>query len=299
MKDRVIRLFIVAAVSVAALHSLHGQTAPSLQETSLHSAAGSPGSICGQNAAPASLKDALRQVCQRKPPLTADSAIHKTIVIGFVGGFVKHDDSKHPEVQFAGYLRDRYPSAVHAEVFSNHDGQKALRQVVSLLDTNSDGALSAAEKDQARIIIYGHSWGASETVAFARELAQKGIPVLLTIQVDTIAKPGQNVSVIPPNVATAVNFYQPGGLLHGHPEILPADPVRTKILGNFRMTYEGHPINCDNYSWFARTFNKPHHEIENDPRVWDQAASLIESELSGSTSSHAAELESGNIGNAP
>jgi hypothetical protein len=45
------------------------------------------------------------------------------------------------------------------------------------------------------------------------------------------------------------------------------------------MTYE-HPINCDNYPWYARTFNRPHHEIENDPRVWDQAASLIDAELS-------------------
>jgi hypothetical protein len=47
------------------------------------------------------------------------------------------------------------------------------------------------------------------------------------------------------------------------------------------MKYRNHPINCDNYPWIARTFNKPHHEIENDPRVWDQLASLIDSELSG------------------
>jgi hypothetical protein len=136
------------------------------------------------------------------------------------------------------------------------------------------------EREQARIIIYGHSWGASQTVTLARGLERNGIPVLLTIQVDSIAKLGQKDSTIPPNVATAVNFYQPRGLLHGRSEILAADPARTKIVGNFRMTYEDHPINCDNYSWFARTFNKPHHEIENDPRVWDQAASLIDSEVS-------------------
>jgi hypothetical protein len=46
------------------------------------------------------------------------------------------------------------------------------------------------------------------------------------------------------------------------------------------MTYEGYHVNCDNYSWYARFFNKPHHQIENDPRVWDQAASLIDSQLS-------------------
>ena len=213
-----------------------------------------------------------------------DSTIPKMIVIGFVGGFAKRDDAKHPEVQFAAQLRVRYSSQIHAEVFSNHEGKKALRQVLCLLDTDRDGTLTRIEKEQAKIIIYGHSWGASETVAFARELGQRGIPVLLTIQLDSIAKPGQEDSTIPPNVANAVNFYQPRGLLHGRSEISAADPARTRIVGNFRMTYQNHPINCDNYPWLARTFNKPHHEIENDPRVWNQAASLIDSELSSTKS---------------
>jgi hypothetical protein len=216
---------------------------------------------------------------------TKDEVIQKTIVIGFVGGFVRNDDSRHPEVQFAAYLRNRYPSTVYAEVFSNHEGQRALRQVLHLLDTDHDGDLSTSEKQQARIIIYGHSWGASETVSLARKLGQNGIPVLLTIQMDTIAKPGQNGSTISPNVANAINFYQSRGPLHGRSEILAADPARTTIIGNFQMTYAGYPVNCDNYSWYARLFNKPHHEIENDPRVWDRAASLIDSKLSnpGST----------------
>jgi hypothetical protein len=212
-------------------------------------------------------------------PAVADPAIPRVIVIGFVGGFARRDDLKHPEVQFAANLRDRYPSQVHAEVFSNHQGQDALRQVTRLLDADHDGTLTPAEKEQAKIIVYGHSWGASETVAFAKALGQKGIPVLLTIQLDSIAKPGQRDSTIPPNVASAVNFYQPRGLLHGRREISAADPASTRIIGNFRMTYKNHRINCDNYPWLARTFNKPHHEIENDPRVWSQVASLIDSEL--------------------
>jgi hypothetical protein len=50
------------------------------------------------------------------------------------------------------------------------------------------------------------------------------------------------------------------------------------------MTYENRAINCDNYSWYSRTLNKPHHEIENDFRVWDQIASLINSDLPGAPS---------------
>jgi hypothetical protein len=115
-----------------------------------------------------------------------------------------------------------------------------------------------------------------------------GIPVTLTIQIDSITKPGRDNSMIPPNVAGAVNFYQTRGPLHGRSKILAADPGRTKIIGNFWMTYRDNPINCDNYSWYARVLNKPHHEIENDPRVWDQATSLIDSEFPGTTARPAA-----------
>jgi len=283
MRDRhywkfVAPLFVFAATWLMSLGTAHGQAmslTDNIQPLSARAA-----TICEEASAPPSLKDALRQVCLRKPAVRIGSSIPQTIIIGFVGGFVKRDDPKHPEVQFAAYLRDRYASGIHVEVFSNHAGREALRQVEQLLDTDHDGGLSAAEKQQARIIIYGHSWGASETVAFARELGQKNIPVLLTIQLDSIVKPGQQDSTIPPNVASAVNFYQSEGFLHGRRKILAADPARTKIIGNFQMTYRDHPINCDNYPWFPRTFNKPHHEIENDPRIWDQLTSLIDAELS-------------------
>lgn len=284
MKDRHYWKFIAPLCVLAATGlispSAHGQ-ALSLTDT-LQPLNSRAGTICQETFAPPSLKDALRQVCLRKPAAKIDSSIPETIIIGFVGGFVKRNDANHPEVQFAAYLRDRYASGIHVEVFSNHAGREAFRRVEQVLDTDRDGVLSAAEKRQARIIIYGHSWGASETVSFARELGRQHIPVLLTIQLDSIAKPGQRDSTIPTNVASAVNFYQSGGLLHGRSEILAADPTRTEIIGNFQMSYRKHPINCDNYPWLARTFNKPHHEIENDPRVWDQLASLIDSELSGS-----------------
>jgi pimeloyl-ACP methyl ester carboxylesterase len=210
----------------------------------------------------------------------ASPANRNVIVIGFVGGFVSKNDTKHPEVQFAAYLRDRYP-LIHAEVFGNHHGRKALHELVRVLDTDHDGIISSAEKERSTIIIYGHSWGATETVAFAHELEKLDIPVALAVQIDTIGKPGHRASPISPNVTRAINFYQTRGPLHGAPEIVAFDPARTTVLGNIRMTYEDRPINCDNYSWYSRTLNKPHHEIENDFRVWDQVALLIDADLSG------------------
>ena len=280
LKKPVRRLYVLAAICLVALSRALGQ-AVSLPEKHVIDRSSPPAaSICQNTTAPSQLKGAFRQVCLRKSAGTPDLIPGNAIVIGFVGGFVKHDDAKHPEVQFAAYLRNRYPSGFHSEVFSNHEGPEALTWVLRLLDADGDGTLSTEEKEQAKIIIYGHSWGASQTVTLARELGRNGIPVLLTIQVDIIAKFRQKGSTIPPNVANAINFYQPRGLLHGRSEILAADPKRTRILGNLRMTYEDHPINCDNYRWFARVFNKPHHEIENDPRVWDQAALLVDSQLS-------------------
>ncbi len=217
------------------------------------------------------------------------SASQKIIVIGFVGGFARHDDQKHPEVQFATYLRERYRSRISAEVFGNHHGRKALRHVLRLLDRDGNGRLSVDEKEQASIVLYGHSWGAAETVVFARELEKRGIPVLLTIQVDSVRKPGRDDSTIPPNVTEAINLYQSRGPIHGRTQILAADPDRTTIIGNFHLTYNDSSINCDNYPWYARTFNRPHHEIENDPRVWNLAASLIESEFKGSLRSRSRE----------
>jgi hypothetical protein len=202
------------------------------------------------------------------------------IVIGFVGGFISHDNAVHGGVQLAERLRKEYPAQVHVEVFENHRGEQAHQQILRLLDADHDGKLSPEEKQSARIIIYGHSWGGSETIALARQLQTDGIPVLLTIQVDSVSKIGEDDSLIPANVEAAANFYQLNGYLHGRPEIRAADPARTKILGNIRFDYASKPIQCNGYSWFAKTFEKPHIEIECDPNVINRVESLIRSQLS-------------------
>ena len=181
---------------------------------------------------------------------------------------------------------------MHAEVFANHDGKHALRRVLQLLSEDGDGVLTSHEKENASIIIYGHSWGASQVVILAHDLGRLGIPVSLTIQVDSVHKPGHDDAVIPPNVRNAVNFYQTKGFIHGRARIRASDPKRTNIIGNFQMAYHNRPINCDNYPWIARHLNKPHHEIENDPLVWEQIASMIDSELSNRASMTEASLPS-------
>jgi len=202
-----------------------------------------------------------------------------TIVIGFVGGFVRRDNAVHSPVQIAVRLRSAHLSGVHVEVFENRRRQDAYRKILQLLDTAHTGMLSAAEKRGARIIIYGMSWGGSETLALARELKTQKIPVLLTIQVDSVAKPGQNDEVIPANVAEAANFYQTNGLLHGRPQIRAEEQGRTRILGNFRYDYKANSLRCEGYPWYDRVFTKYHTEIECDPAVWNRVEQMIREKL--------------------
>jgi len=199
----------------------------------------------------------------------------RLIVIGFMGGRVSAGNLVHKEALVARALEQRYPKEVEAAVFANHDAPRALNLVLKLLDTDGDGRLSASEKNDARIVIYGHSWGASETVALAKRLNGMNIPVLLTVQVDSVEKPSENDGLIPPNVREAVNFYQTDGVLHGRSVIVAADPAKTKILGNYQSTYKTAPVALDGYPWFARTFMRPHIEIENDPAVWGKIEELI------------------------
>jgi hypothetical protein len=116
-------------------------------------------------------------------------------------------------------------------------------------------------------------------VTVARELGKDGIPVLLTVQIDSVAKFYQNDTIIPVNVAQAANFYQPDGLVHGQSAIRAADPTHTKIIGNFKFRYKANAYACNEYPWYDRIFVKAHTQIECDPEVWKQAEALVRSDL--------------------
>jgi hypothetical protein len=209
----------------------------------------------------------------------APSALPSTIVIGFMGGMVKRNEPNRSEVQLAERLRELYPNAAYVDTFKNADWKDARERILKVLDVDKNGKLSLEEKQHARIIIFGHSWGASATVTLARELGNMGIPVMLTVQVDSVQKMGQKDDVIPPNVAEAINFFQPDGFLHGRKLIRAEDPAKTKILGNQEFSYKHVSLSCKGYPWQQRLFAKEHMYIECDPEVWGQIESLIRSRL--------------------
>jgi hypothetical protein len=203
------------------------------------------------------------------------------IVVGVLGGIVKHDDPIRSEVILAEHLRAEFPKSAYVETFENRHREKALHTILTHLDSSGkDTALSEKERREARIILYGHSLGGSAVVQLARELETRGIPVLLTVQVDSVKRPGQPDAVIPANVMRAANFYQPNGMIHGRAEIRAENPSKTTILGNFKFDYKARPIKCPDYPWFERTFAKTHTEIACDPHVWSQVEALIRQQIS-------------------
>jgi hypothetical protein len=228
---------------------------------------------------PAGTVFAADEAVQQVTPAMRNS--NPLIVVGFVGGFVRPDDLRHSEVQLARKLGAAHPEHFRIATFGNWHRKAAHRTILRWLDTDEDGHLSDAEKLEARIVLYGHSWGGAAVISLARELQGEGIPVLLTIQVDSITKPGQDDRVVPTNVSHAVNFYQTRGLLHGRRTITAADPERTEILGDFFFDSKKMPAECSQYPWLTRHLFKGHTAIECDPQVWSQVERLIDAAPEG------------------
>ena len=184
---------------------------------------------------------------------TASPAV---MVYGFVGGFVRSDDGRHLEVQMIQRLA-KDSAEIRAAVFENRHRAMARQEILHRLDIDGDGRLSESEKRSARIILVGHSWGGSAAIRLAEELNASGIPVLLTIQLDSVNRVTGDDCVIPANVAQALNFYQTRGLVHGCRMVRPMDANRTKILGNLEFEYAAQPAGCSTYSWLTATSSRP------------------------------------------
>jgi hypothetical protein len=197
-----------------------------------------------------------------------------TPVIGFMGGFVHSDHLRHSEPQLAQLLQQKYGDRVRVEMFENRERAQADLFIIQWFDSQASNA--PEEGLQPKIILFGHSWDASAAVYLARDLELDGIPVALTAQVDSVLKHGEGDSVIPANVAEAVSFYLPNGILHGRSRITVADPSRTTILGNYRFTYHHEPAACHVYPWYNRHLLMGHPAIECDARIWSQGEAIID-----------------------
>ena len=66
-----------------------------------------------------------------------------------------------------------------------------------------------------------------------------------------------------------------GLIIKGEKAIRPADPKRTRVVGNFAFTYAKKKIDLTRASWYERTLLRAHTKMEFDPDVWAQVEEMI------------------------
>lgn len=194
-----------------------------------------------------------------------------TLVIGFLGGWERWNDGHRGVRKLALKLREE--AGVNAETISNHKQELAIKLIRAAFDWNHNGRLDTEERAGARIILYGQSMGGAAVVKVARRLRTLGIPVLLTVQVDSV---GRSDGVIPSNVIAAANLFQHDGPpIMGRERIRAADPSRTRILGNFQYRYWFKEVDTSDATWARKTLGGAHARMELDPEVWAHVERLI------------------------
>jgi hypothetical protein len=197
----------------------------------------------------------------------------ETLVIGFLGGRDAWDDTQVGVGRFAARLRRMALKGLHVEIVENKERELAVRLVHEALDRNRNGDLETGERAAARIVVYGQSFGGAAVVKFARELGDIGVPILLTVQIDSV---GLGDGVIPPNVRAAANLYQASGrLIQGEHPIRAEEPGRTWILGNYEFDYDGSDIDLSHLSWFRKLGRVAHARMDRDSEVWNLVERIV------------------------
>ena len=199
------------------------------------------------------------------------------LILGFLGGREPWDNEKRWVRKLALELRAERLPGVHVETLENRKRGLAMRLIHDAFDRDGNGSLDDLERSRVRLILYGHSFGGAAVVKLARQLQAFGIPVLLTVQIDSV---GRGDARIPPNVRRAANLYQKQGwFIRGEAPIRAEDGAKTEIIGNFRYTYDGKQIDLSETSWFKKLFRVAHTKMGNDPQVWQQVEQLIRESL--------------------
>ena len=199
------------------------------------------------------------------------------LVIGFLGGFEPWNGDQFPVRKMALELRSMNLPNVYVETVENRHRKVALKLIRNAMSLDARKKKGAKAPAPVSLILYGHSLGGSAVVKVALDLKKLGIPVRMNIQIYSV---GRGDSMIPPNVARAVNFYQRNGpWIRGEPEIRAEDPQKTAILGNFKYDYKDKEIDDSALPWVARAVGGAHAKMECDPAVWSLVREFILHEI--------------------
>ncbi len=226
-------------------------------------------------AAPCMAQQRIRRAeIQAPAPLPEGSVL----VVGFLGAWEHWDNPKRNVRKLALRLREPAGMNVFAETAGNRSRGTIRSFIQEALDRNKDGKIDGAEAKSVGIIIYGQSFGGAAAVRLARELKRWDVPVLLTVQVDSV---GRGDGVIPSNVKRAVNLYQRDpGPVRGQPSIRAENASHTQILANLQHTYLLRDMDMTDYPRMTRgRMTLSHWKMDNDPMVWAEVEGFIRAEI--------------------
>jgi hypothetical protein len=195
------------------------------------------------------------------------------LVLGIVGGWERWDAPQRAIRRTALELRSMHLPRVWVETVENHKLDLAQELVTRAFDFDKSGQLDPPERAAAQIVVYGQSLGGSAALRFCRWLNEQGIRVRLAVVIDAY---GHDPYTVPPNVAVAANLYQHDfGPVKGAPQIAAEDPGQTRILGNWRYTYEGREIDMPGEPAVRKWFMGSHLKMEYDPEPWRRVTDLL------------------------
>ncbi len=207
----------------------------------------------------------------------------QTLILGFLGGFERWNDESRGVRKLAIKLDAMNLPNVHVETLENSKRDLAIKFIQHAFDHNQNGFLDDWERDSARIILYGHSLGGAAVVKLSEELKKMDVPVLLTVQIDSVGF-AYDDHIIPSNVKRAANLFQDDGwILQGEDRIEPENPNKTKVVANIRFGYRNKNVDMSSVTWKRRLFWNAHNKMDADPEVWATVGQLILSEIVDNT----------------
>ena len=174
----------------------------------------------------------------------------------------------------------RHPS-LHVETVENRKRGLAIELIKKALDRNGNGRLEAEERASARLILYGQSFGGAAVVKLARQLDKLGVPVLLTVQIDSVGRGDGRISSQRGPCCQSLSKKRCSDQREA--PIVAEDPLRTTILGNFEFDYRQKRIDISAVPWHKKIFREAHTKMEHDPEVWEKVEDLIMRELTANS----------------
>jgi len=160
------------------------------------------------------------------------------LYLGIVGGLETPTNRRSGVVQIRDALLTPAYTDVCARTFSPYHWTAARNWILSYFPQHP-GAMTEVELEKApKVVLVGHSLGGWAVLSVARDLDRKGIPVELTIQVDSV---GFTDHTVPKNVKEAAIFHARDILMFLTTKKISAqDASQTKLVADLRVKGVGH-----------------------------------------------------------